>query len=70
MSGYLRKIFFETYPGDESGCNSYICTSSSSACSKLKTWKSDFSNYYSGYYNYYSFLLLLLLLLIIIHFYY
>lgn len=49
MSGYLRKIFFETYPDNASGCSSYICTStSSSACSKLITWKSDFATYFSG----------------------
>ena len=29
MNGYLRKIFFEAYPSDHSGCNSYICTSTS-----------------------------------------
>ena len=50
-NGYVRKIFFETYPGDHSGCSSYICTStSSSACSKLLSWNNDFATYFPGIY--------------------
>ena len=49
MKGYLRKILFEVYPSDHSGCSSYICTSTSgNACDILKRYEDQFGKVYQG----------------------